>query len=424
MQPISHKRGRTLKAPSSQAFRDALHQALYHLYEPDRLRESPLAATLGVEGRIDTFTRLQAILIEAIDALEPSPDDPAYAQRCEIHEPLYYRYVQQMPQQQVAEQLGMSIRHLRRKEHAAIEVLAAWLWERYGLAEEREEAAGPADANGEEAPDVNDELAWLRDTPVEAPAELPAAIRQALELVAPIAGQYRTQVETCLSDDLPGLAVHGAALNQMLLNLLTVAVHHAAGGKITLSAVRADSSVLIQVRGRAGGGAAAAPSPGDAENISLAARLARLSRGSLHVQETASGYLAELTLPPLGQHTVLVVDDNADTLQLLRRYAAGSRYRLITCREPERALEMAQEHRPQAMVLDVMMPGMDGWSLLGRLHEHPATRPIPVLVCTIVAQEEMAIALGAAGYVQKPVTRRGFLDALDALVDPPATGSR
>jgi len=71
-----------------------------------------------------------------------------------------------------------------------------------------------------------------------------------------------------------------------------------------------------------------------------------------------------------------------------------------------------------------MMPGMDGWSLLGRLHEHPATRPIPVLVCTIVAQEEMAIALGATGYLQKPVTRRGFLDALDALVDPPATGSR
>ena len=39
-------------------------------------------------------------------------------------------------------------------------------------------------------------------------------------------------------------------------------------------------------------------------------------------------------------------------------------------------------------------------------------------------QEEMAIALGAAGYLQKPVTRRGFLDALDALLDPPATGSR
>jgi CheY-like chemotaxis protein len=398
-----------------------VHQALSHLYEPDRLRGNPLAAALGVEGRVDTFTRLQTILIEAIDALEPSPDDPAYVQRCEIHEPLYYRYVQQMPQQQVAEQLGMSIRHLRRKEHAAVEVLAGWLWDRYGLAEEPEGAAGGAEANGAQPPDVNDELAWLRDTPVEAPADLPAAIRQALELVAPIAGQYRVQVETCLGDDLPGLALHGAALNQMLLNLLTVAVHQAAGGKIALSAVRADVGVLIQVRARIGPGAEAKLSAGDAENISLAARLARLSRGRLHVQETASGYLAELTLPPLGQHTVLVVDDNADTLQLLRRYAAGSRYRLLTCREPERALEMAQQHQPHAIVLDVMMPRMDGWSVLGHLHEHPATRPIPVLVCTIVAQREMALALGAAGYLQKPVTRRGFLDALDALVDHPAT---
>jgi len=408
---------------TTQSFQQALHQALYHLFEPDRLRESPLAAALGVDGRVDTFTRLQAILIEAIDALEPSPDDPAYVQRCEIHEPLYYRYVQQMPQQQVAEQLGMSIRHLRRKEHAAIEVLAGWLWDRYGLAEESEGAAGASEANGAQPPDLNDELAWLRDTPIEAPADLPAAIRQALELVAPIAGQYGVQVETCLGADLPGLALHGAALNQMLLNLLTVAVHQAAGGKVALSAVRADVGVLIQVRGRVGAGAAAKLSAGDAENISLAARLAWLSRGRLHVQETASGYLAELTLPPLGQHTVLVVDDNADTLQLLGRYAAGSRYRLIPCREPERALELAQQHRPHAIVLDVMMPHMDGWSLLGHLREHPATRPIPVLVCTIVAQQEMALALGAAGYLQKPVTRRGFLDALDALVDHRATES-
>jgi len=358
-----------------------------------------------------------------IEALEPAPDDPAFSQRCEIYEPLYYRYVQQMPQRQVAEQLAMSIRHLRRKEHAAIEVLAAWLWERYGLTDQQEpsEEAQPTAA---EPPGINDELAWLRDTPIEAPAQLQDAAEQAVKLVAPIAAQHDVQMETRLSATLPGLAVHGTALKQMLVDLLTAAVHHSPGGRVTLSATQTGPHVVIQVHGRPSASAGAKMPPADTASLELAARLAQLSRGALRVHDCASGYLAELTLPPLGQRTVLVIDDNADTLQLFRRYTAGSRYRLVTTRDPERALELAQEHSPQAIVLDVMMPRIDGWRLLGNLREHPGMRSIPILVCTIVPQQEMAIALGASGYLQKPVTRRQFLDALDAMVDRVATESR
>jgi len=408
---------------SPKDFQQALHQALYHLYEPDRLRESPLAAALGVGNRIDTFSRLQAMLIEAIEVLEPEPDDPAFSQRCEIYEPLYYRYVQQMPQRQVGEQLAMSVRHLRRKEHAAIEVLAAWLWERYDLADQQAPAED-AEPTKDQAPGINDELAWLRDTPVEAPAQLQEATEQALKLVSPIAAAYEVQIEARHGGNLPGLAVHGTALNQMLVDLLTAAVHHSLGGKVTLSAAQTAGNVVIQVCGRPGAASSTKAPAKDVASLQLAARMAKLSRGELRVQDSASGYLAELTLPPLGQHTVLVIDDNADTLQLFRRYTAGSRYRLVTTREPERALDLAQEHAPQAIVLDVMMPRIDGWRLLGHLREHPGMRSVPILVCTIVPQQEMAIALGAAGYLQKPVTRRQFLDALDALVDRAATGSR
>jgi CheY-like chemotaxis protein len=61
----------------------------------------------------------------------------------------------------------------------------------------------------------------------------------------------------------------------------------------------------------------------------------------------------------------------------------------------------------------VMMPQVDGWKLLGRLREHPLTREIPVVVCTILAQEELAWTLGASGFVKKPVRQRAFLAALD-----------
>lgn len=400
---------------STSTFQKALHQALWHLYEPDCLRENQLAALLCVANRVDTFSRLQTMLIEAIEAMEPDPDDPASALRYEMHELLYYRYVQQMPQYQVAEQLSMSVRHLRRKEYAAIEALASYLWEHHGLEGGGQEQHEQAALRLTNVPNVDDELAWLRNVPLEAPVDLSDAVTHVLDLVSPIAKEYNVQIETRLAAHLPGLAVHSVALNQMLLNLLTVMVHHAQGGRIVLSAACVDSSVKIKVRGPARTTPHAAL--GDESNLDLAARLANISQGQLAINETANHLIAELTLPPLGQKTVLVIDDNSDTLQLLGRYAAGSRYRLVTCSDPERAMEFAQQNAPQVIVLDVMMPRIDGWRLLGQFGEHPTTRDIPILVCTIVAQQEMAMALGADGYLQKPIRQQRFLQALDELAD-------
>ena len=68
---------------------------------------------------------------------------------------------------------------------------------------------------------------------------------------------------------------------------------------------------------------------------------------------------------------------------------------------------------PSIIVLDVMLPDMDGWELLAHLHEHPPTRSIPILVCSVVREEELALALGAKLYLSKPVRRQQFIQALD-----------
>jgi CheY-like chemotaxis protein len=110
---------------------------------------------------------------------------------------------------------------------------------------------------------------------------------------------------------------------------------------------------------------------------------------------------------------VLVVDDNADVLQLLQRYSAGTRYRLIGTRDPEQVLSLTEKFSPQVIILDVMMPQVDGWRVLGRLRQHPRTSHIPIIVCTILAQEALALSLGASAFIRKPVTRQVFLAALD-----------
>ena len=70
-----------------------------------------------------------------------------------------------------------------------------------------------------------------------------------------------------------------------------------------------------------------------------------------------------------------------------------------------------------------MMPQVDGWRVLGRLRQHPLTGHIPVVVCTILSQEALALSLGASAFIRKPITRRAFLAALDDQVAPMGKGS-
>lgn len=409
-----HRRGQIADMTlDPQALQEALHRALYHLYEPDRLRQTGIASLLGVANRVDSYSKLQGILIDAIGSLELPATDLVNTRQNELYELLYFRFVQQMPQQQVARQLGMSTRHLRRREHAAIELLAEQLWQHHNVS--RTPAAMTVPGEGAVSSDAN--LDWVRDAPIEMPPDLSVALGETLALLAPLTKRYEVRISTRLQGDLPPLEVHAVALNQLLLALLTDAVHCASGGEVAISASQTNGRLAIVVRAQASQPVDVGCSPRDQANLDLAQRLARLSRGALEVQTTPMGFVAQVTLPTLGRHIVLVIDDNADTLELLRRYVTDSRYSLVTGRSPEAAFALAQEHRPAIIVLDVMMPQIDGWKLLGRLREHPALRGIPILVFTIVPQEEMALALGAAGYLKKPVTRRQFLEALDALLD-------
>ena len=116
---------------------------------------------------------------------------------------------------------------------------------------------------------------------------------------------------------------------------------------------------------------------------------------------------------------VLAVDDNPDMAHLYRRYLAGTRYYLQHVNLGAKALAAVDLYHPDVVVLDVMLPDIDGWDLLTRLHEHPATRTLPVVICSVMPEQQLAHALGARHFLAKPVPRPAFIAALDAVL---ATG--
>jgi CheY-like chemotaxis protein len=140
-----------------------------------------------------------------------------------------------------------------------------------------------------------------------------------------------------------------------------------------------------------------------------------LFRGRLELSPAASATTRSVTLflTAAARLAVLVIDDNADTLRLFERYLSGTRYRFFGVRDPEQALALAAQINPRLVLLDVMLPDVDGWELLGRLREHPQTGHIPVIVCTILPQEPLALALGAAAFLRKPISREALLAVLD-----------
>lgn len=399
----------------------SLRFALKHLYDPGALRSSPLIRMLESAGQPGEPTELRRTLSEAIESLKPADDVPAQSPAWRAYEILYYRYVQRSSQEEVADQLGLSVRHLKREQHRALEVLAERLRERYNLDLIEQEGAGVQDTNGEGAA-ADGELQWLEELPAGKPLELASALPAVLELVQPMAGRYGVRLEVAEDGAIPAPVVHGVALRQILLSLLCVAMRRTAGGNLRIAARCRHWQVEIEISGR-GAQPRSRFGAEDEGNLAVARRLVGSCGGRLELTEPAEGFAATLVLPAAEQVTVLAIDDNVDAIRLLQRYTSNSRYRVFGAQTPEQAISLAGEIAPQAIILDVMMPEVDGWELLGRLRQHPFTSAIPIIACTIVAQEELAYSLGVTGFLRKPVSRRAFLAALDRLL-PAMTASR
>lgn len=106
---------------------------------------------------------------------------------------------------------------------------------------------------------------------------------------------------------------------------------------------------------------------------------------------------------------VLVVDDNRITTKLLRRYLESNGFEAAEAYDGIECLEKVAERSPDTIVLDVMMPRMDGYETVKRLRENPATSKIPVVIVTAlndVANQLKAIESGADDFLSKPIEEK------------------
>ncbi len=176
---------------------------------------------------------------------------------------------------------------------------------------------------------------------------------------------------------------------------------HMMGGDVTVRSVAGEGSAFtIKIR-------ANVEEPVEAEPEAIAP------------DESAEPYME----PPAPGTCVLVIDDDATQRDLLRRFLAKEGFPAETANGGEEGLRLARQLRPLAITLDVMMPGMDGWSVLAALKADPDLRDTPVIMLTMVDDQKRGLAMGAADYVTKPVDRAHLTQILQryACLEPPCT---
>jgi signal transduction histidine kinase/CheY-like chemotaxis protein len=155
--------------------------------------------------------------------------------------------------------------------------------------------------------------------------------------------------------------------------------------------------------------------------LAITRKLARMMGGDVMVQsEPGKGSVFTVRLPAgadaaarsagngsraPSSDCVLVVDDDATARELIAEHLKSEGFSVVTAAGGLEGLKLAKELRPIAITLDVMMPDLDGWSVLAALRQDPELAEIPVIMITILDEHRRGVALGAAGYLTKPIDR-------------------
>ncbi len=237
-------------------------------------------------------------------------------------------------------------------------------------------------------------------------------------------------------------------VRQSLFNLLSNAAKFTENGSVSLAVRREDSFYIFDVQDTGIGmtteqmaGLFEAFSQADASTtrkyggtglgLAITRRFCRMMGGDVSVQsvpEAGSTFTmrlpssvrplseaaAEQTLGlvsgsdgavPVQNDTVLVIDDDPAARDLMSRFLSREGFHPETAASGEEGLRLARQIHPVAITLDVMMPGIDGWTVLQRLKADPETQNIPVIMLTMVDDRNIGFALGAADYMTKPIDR-------------------
>jgi signal transduction histidine kinase/DNA-binding response OmpR family regulator len=285
--------------------------------------------------------------------------------------------------------------------------------------------------------------------------ELATALAESVEGLRPLADRKR--ITMTLDTQRGAIRADRGRLRQVVYNLLSNAIKFTPEeGRIDVSARWTGNDAVIVVRDSGVGIAAEdhervfeefrqvgdlkSREAGTGLGLALSRRLAEAHGGRITLDSApGQGARFEVTLPdaqadvtdaparteqpeaPAMTGRVLIIEDDPGAVRLLRTYLEGEGYAVLVASDGESGLLAARRGSPDAILLDVLLPGMDGWEVLRRLKADEGLWDIPVVVVSVVDERHVAMRLGAADYLLKPFKPDALLARVARYTSPGRT---
>ena len=377
-----------------------LHEFVYLQRHP-LVKDGPFAAELSAESPAQ---QLRGSILAAIEELSPGPGIGFRSPHARVYNMLHLRYVEGLTVHQAAHDLNLSLRQAHRDLRRGEESVAAMLWW------QRSRPALTTEA-GDVRPEIQAEMDRIEFHP--RPVELQGLASRVIQSITPLASQQEVtfllegtgEPVVCFTD--PVVA------QQVLISLASRAIQNARPGTFNLEVGLEAGQPLLLMR------YFEAQDHDIFAHQELVAHLAeRLGWVITQGCDEANCRLIRIQMSRQELHhalTLLVIDDNEGLKDLIARYLASYRCNIIAATSGEQGLQLADSSNPDVIILDVMMPDIDGWEVLQTLQHRTLTQSIPVIICSVFNDPRLAASLGATTLLPKPLRPEDLINALREL---------
>jgi CheY-like chemotaxis protein len=388
-----------------EAFVEQIKDVLEHLHDFMYLQQHPMSKAGELVD--NSAQHLRRNVLAAIETLSPGPGVAFRSPTARVYNMLHLRYVEGLTVHQAAHDLNLSLRQAHRDLRRGEESVAAMLWwQRFHplMAEKSSEVDEPL-------AEMRAEMDRFELDP--RPVDLYGLLSRVIQSVTPLAQQQQITLHLDVAADAIPIFTDPVVAQQVLISLVSHAIQHARPGRVYFKQAAAGNLPVLTIN---------YPLAHDTEALDpqmVTAHLVnRLGWTVTQVCESGDRYLIHIQMDLLASQTistVLVVDDNEGLKDLISRYLSGFPCKIMAATSGQQGLEMAAEATPDVVILDIMMPEMDGWEVLQTLQHRTLTQKIPVVICSVFNDPRLARSLGAYDLLPKPLRSDDLIRVLHEL---------
>ena len=380
-------------------FENLVKDALINMFDFAALEAHPLIDS-GIkpppEYKGSRGDYLKGVLLECINSLKPTESEyDLFSMEWRAYVILSKRFIENISSQALAKELSLGERQIRRNQKKAIRAVALILWDRIQSERSRSEEIEPNGFN------INREI-----------INLIQVFQSVLDLLSNHFEQQSVTVTFNHPENNLTINSDRIILRQVIIRIFHLFLQHSTSHQIDVWLEQKNEDVDL--------------------HFFLPATKFNMDQflTYLHTHENLiNQWLNELNIQldgfnsPEGFHLIvrfvtqekkliLVVDDQEPALKMYERYLSKTEFKIYGLSKATKVLSKAIELNPTIILLDIMMPKLDGWEILQSLRLNEKTRHIPIIVCSAWGESEFARSLGADYFLKKPITQEELLDVL------------